>query len=48
MADLQQSLTYLGLPDHLKSTWLRDLRALPAQCLLQPTTGEDFEDRDQC
>ena len=38
----------LGLPKHLKSTWLRDLCALPSHYLVKPTTGEKFEDKEQC
>ena len=45
---LHTHLTYLGLPEHLKSAWLSDLHALPAWYLLPPVTGEEFEDKGHC
>jgi hypothetical protein len=44
--NFEASKTYLALPEHAKSAWLKAVRALPPAWLLPPVTGERFEGRD--
>ena len=46
--DFEASKTYVALPEHAKSAWLKAVRALPPAWLLPPATGERFEGRDYC
>ena len=46
--DTEQSPTYLALPEHAKSAWLRAIRVLPPAWLVAPATGEVFEGKEDC
>ncbi len=46
--DIEQSPTYVALPEHAKPAWLRAIRALPPAWLLAPATGEVFEGKEDC
>jgi hypothetical protein len=46
--DIEQSPTYVALPEHVKPAWLRAIRALPSAWLLAPATGEVFKDKEDC
>jgi hypothetical protein len=43
---VEQSPTYVALPEHVKPAWLRAIRALPPVWLITPETGEVFEGED--
>ena len=46
--NIEQSPTYVALPEYAKPAWLRALRALPPAWLLAPATGEVFEGKEDC
>jgi hypothetical protein len=46
--DIEQSPTYVALPEHAKPAWLRAIRALPPAWLIAPATGEVFEGKEDC
>jgi hypothetical protein len=45
---IKKSSTFVALPEHAKSAWLRAIRALPPAWLIAPPTGEVFEGKDDC
>jgi hypothetical protein len=46
--DIEQSPTYIALPEHAKPAWLGAIRALPPARLVAPATGEVFEGKEDC
>ncbi len=46
--NIEQSPTYVALPEHAKPAWLRAIRALPPAQLLAPATGKIFEGKEDC
>jgi hypothetical protein len=46
--DIEQSSTYITLPEHAKPAWLRAIRALPSAWLVAPATDEVFEGKEDC
>src|SRR6266480_6782880 len=46
--DIEQSPTYLALPEHAKPAWLRAIQALPPAWLIAPATGEIFQGKEDC
>jgi hypothetical protein len=46
--NIEQSPTYLALPEHAKSAWLRAIQALPPAWLMAPATDEIFESKEDC
>jgi hypothetical protein len=46
--DIEQSPTYITLPEHATPAWLRVIRALPYAWLVAPATGEIFEGKEDC
>ena len=46
--DIEQSPTYVALPEHAKPAWLRAIRALPPAWLVTLATGEGFEGKEDC
>ena len=46
--DIEQSPTYVALPEHVKPAWLRAIRALPPAWLIAPATDEVFMGKEDC
>ena len=46
--DIEQSPTYIALPEPVKPAWLRAIQALPPYWLIAPATGEIFEGKEDC
>src|SRR5438034_7365451 len=46
--NIEASSTYQTLSEHIKSAWLKAVRALSPAWLLSSVTGERFENRDHC
>src|SRR5947207_6410320 len=44
--NIEQSPTYVALPEHAKPAWLRAIRARPPAWLLAPATGEVCEGKE--
>ena len=44
--EFEASKTYLALPEHAKSAWLKAVRALPPAWLFSSVTDERFESCD--
>jgi hypothetical protein len=46
--DIEQTPTYIALPEHAKPARLRAFRALPPAWLVAPATGEVFKGKEDC
>jgi len=46
--DIEQSPTYIALPEHAKPAWLRVIQALPPPWPVAPPTGEVFDGKEDC